>query len=630
MVSGRSAARPSKQAAEAPAIPTPQLPWQIVGAVVLSVSFIVLLVIAYSVMSRNQVAARDRLEATVAADHALDRLQGLTVDAETAVRGYLLIGRESMLDPYDNAKKTYAEALDNVGRLTADDEVLRGHLEILRGLIDDKWVILDTSVERQRRLGVPQPPAATESTQDTPGKTVMDAIRNRVDLMHDRETVIREKLTEAFQRAVVYTQAAVFLASFLALFAIFALYWATRRYLGLRLKAEAELSASEERYRILTEVSPQIIWMADVRGEMTFCNQQWIEYTGLDLEQTIAAGASSVVHPEDRASVAAAWQQAISRDQPFEVEVRLHRARDGTHRWHLARARPMHDLKGNTLLWLGAAVDIDDRKMVEIALDKFNATLAEQVEERTAALEERTAQLKELNAHLIRVAESERSRLARELHDELGSHLSVAMMDLTVIVRQLAERGSSETVALARRLGETLTATTQISRRIISDLRPVMIRELGLAGALDAYCEQFEKTTNIRCERAFSDALPPIVDEAGIALFRIVQESLSNVVKYAGATVVHLSLRLSKDFVELSVLDDGKGMTAEAHATKGSHGLLGIRERAEAFGGILRITKGLHGRGTGIVVTVALAEIAAHASAVTISNSVPAASAAQR
>jgi CHASE3 domain sensor protein len=283
------------------------LPWQIVGAVVLGVSCIILLVIAYSVLSRNQVAARDRLEATLAADHALDRLQGLIVDAETAVRGYFLIGRESMLDPYNNAKKIYAEALENVERLTADDEVLRGHLEILRGLIDDKWIILDTSVERQRRLGVPQPPAATESTQDTPGKTVMDAIRNRVALMHDRETAIRETLTEAFQRAVVYTQASVFLASFLALFAIFALYWATRRYLGLRLKAEAELSASEERYRILTEVSPQIIWMADVRGEMTFATSNGSSTPGWISRRRLPPSASSVVHPDDRANVAAAW-----------------------------------------------------------------------------------------------------------------------------------------------------------------------------------------------------------------------------------------------------------------------------------------------------------------------------------
>ena len=244
MASGPSIARQRKRPAVASTVSAPKLPWQIVGAVALSISFIILLVIAYSVMSRNQVAARDRLEATVAADHALDRVQGLMVDAETAVRGFVLIGRESMLDPYDNAKKNYAEALDNVGRLTADDGVLRKDLEILRGLIDDKWIILDTSVERQRRVGVPQPPAATESTQDTPGKTVMDAIRNQVLLMHDREIAIREKLTEAFQRAVVYTHASVLFASLLALFAILALYWATRRYLGLRLQAEAQLSAS--------------------------------------------------------------------------------------------------------------------------------------------------------------------------------------------------------------------------------------------------------------------------------------------------------------------------------------------------------------------------------------------------
>ncbi len=613
MASGPSVNSQPKQPAAATRVSAPKLPWQIVGAVVLSVSFIILLVIAYSVMARNQVAARDLLEATVVVDHALDRVQSLIVDAETAVRGYVLISRESMLDPYHNARSNFAEALADVSRLTVDDAVQQSHLEVLRGLIDDKWVILDTSVDRQRTLGMARPPAATESTQDTPGKTVMDAIRNQILTMHSRESVIREQRAEVFQRAVVYTRASVLLASFLALFAILALYWATRRYFGLRLQAEAQLSASEERYRILTEVSPQIIWMADVNGEMTFCNRQWVEYTGLDLQQTMAAGAASVVHPDDRAGVTTAWQEAISRDQPFEVEVRLRRALDGNHRWHLARARPMHDSSGSTLLWLGAAVDIDDRKMVEIALDKFNATLAEQVEERTAELEARTAQLKELNAHLIRIAEAERSRLARELHDELGAHLSVAMMDLTVISRRLAEHGPSDTLTLARRIAETLTATTQISRRIISDLRPVMIRELGLAGALDVYCKQFETTTNIRCERQFTDSLPPIVDEAGIALFRIVQESLSNVVKYAGAATVHLSLSVTQDFVELSVLDDGKGITGEARTKKVSHGLLGIRERAEGFGGTLRITKGLHGRGTGIVVTLALAEIAAPA-----------------
>ncbi len=585
------------------------MPWQIVGAVFLCMAIIVALDISYLIMSSNQIAARDRLERTIAAGHSLDRLQALLVDAETAARGYALVGREVMLEPYHNARARYAEALAEVATLIGDDPVQQSSLEILRGLVDDKWAILLSTIESVNRSG-PTRSTATEATTDAPGKVVMDAIRNQIGAMHARESAIRDQLSIEFQRAVVYTRTTVLFASLLALFAISALYWATRRYFRLRLEAETDLRTSEERYKILTEVSPQIIWMADVQGKMTYCNRQWIDYSGLSLEQSIAAGASSVVSEKDRVEVGAAWRRAIQRDEAFEAEVRLRRGSDGAYRWHLARAQPVRDSAGNTTAWLGVALDIDDRKMIELALDEFRIALAEQVAERTASLQERTAQLKALNQNLIRVAENERSRLARELHDELGAHLSVAMMDLTIISRRLSETELTDIAALVRRLAETLGATTQISRRIISDLRPVMIRELGLAGALDAYCASFEQTTGIRCARIFPEQLEPMIEEAGIAVFRIVQESLSNIVKYAGASEVRLDLRVAGGFVELSIKDDGKGMPEGARTRKGSHGLLGISERAEAFGGALRMSDGLHGRGTGIVVTLALAQIA--------------------
>lgn len=598
---------PAAAVANRSATPAARLPWQFFAGLLLCVATLVALDTGFLSLSRSQIAARDRLERTVAASRALDHLQALMVDAETAARGYALVGREVMLEPYRIAQAEYGDALDEIGRLTAGDALQEQNLDVLRARVRAKWVINAMTLEAVRRNGPGTVP--TESAPNEPSKVVMDSIRSQVALMKTRQSEIHDALAADFHRAVLTTRGVVLSASVLAVLASLSLYGVMRRFFYLRLRFEAELLESEQRYRILTEVAPQIVWMADLRGEMTFCSRQWIEYSGLTLAQSMAAGAASVVHPDDRHAVVLAWRNAIEKRVQFEAELRLRRA-DGAYRWHLARARPLFAAAGGIVSWFGAATDIEDRKQVEIALDRFNTALAVQVAERTATLEERSVQLRALNQNLTRVSENERSRLARELHDELGAQLSVAMMDLTMISRRLAEVSLPDLSALASRLGETLNATTQISRRILSDLRPVMIGELGLAGALDAYCAQFETNTGIRCERLFPDRPPQIADEAGIALFRIVQESLSNVVKYAAASEVRLTLSVKDRFIELLIEDDGVGMTEAARTRPGSHGLIGIRERARAFGGDLYLTAGLHGRGAGVRVTLAMANAA--------------------
>ncbi len=614
-----------------------KLPWLAIAAVVLCVVFIAVLDLGYLSMSRTQAEARDRLESASSLIQALSRLQALMVDAETATRGYALVGRAEMLQPYYHAKAGYREELAAVGALVGDDSAQQKNLDALRGLVDDKWAILaatidafsktaDSSTPTPTRSATPiasanptpsttpnASPTPTESTVDAPGRIVMDAIRNQVADMIQQQTQVAARLSSEYQRGIFYTRFIVLAASLLALLALVALWWAMRRYMILRARADAKLRASEERYRILTEVAPQISWMADASGQMTFCNKKWIEYTGLTLQQTMKAGALSVVHHDDRKDAIDQWKRAIAANRPFEAEVRLRQASDGAYRWHLARAQPLQEPSGKPLAWFGAAIDIDDRKAVELALDQFNASLAEQVAERTATIEERSTQLKALNRHLVNVTEKERARLARELHDELGAHLSVAMMDLTMVSRRLSASDRSdaaELATLAARLTETLKATTQIGRRIVSDLRPAMLNDLGLAGSLDGYCVQFEETTGIQCERLLPDDLPPIVEEAGIAIFRIVQESLSNIVKYAKATRVRLALELEHEFLYLKIQDDGIGMNDDSTSKKGSYGLIGIRERAEAFGGSLQLTEGLDGRGTGMMVTFAWPQIA--------------------
>jgi signal transduction histidine kinase len=153
---------------------------------------------------------------------------------------------------------------------------------------------------------------------------------------------------------------------------------------------------------------------------------------------------------------------------------------------------------------------------------------------------------------------------------------------------------------------ESLRATSDLSRRIIADLRPVLLEDFGLAKALDAYCGAFEAKTAIKCERKLDSDLPQLEEEMSIALFRIVQESLSNVAKYARAATVRVTLARSDDALKVSVEDDGVGVTNAALAKAHAHGVLGMRERAYELGADFHIGAGLGGRGTGVHVAMPL------------------------
>jgi signal transduction histidine kinase len=221
-------------------------------------------------------------------------------------------------------------------------------------------------------------------------------------------------------------------------------------------------------------------------------------------------------------------------------------------------------------------------------------------------VEERTAELSELSNYLQTVREDEKTRIARELHDEMGGILVGAKMDVAAAQKAFNKADPQADARLARAL-KSLDDGIAVKRRIIEDLRPTLLDNLGLGAALDWLVRGTCERAGLKCsinldERA--DALPP---EQSIAIYRIVQEALTNVIKYAKAENVTVDLIRAPGTVSLSFADDGVGLPDDALSNHLSHGIAGIRQRVRALHGDFTI-RGTPGEGTLIDVELPVAE----------------------
>ncbi len=218
----------------------------------------------------------------------------------------------------------------------------------------------------------------------------------------------------------------------------------------------------------------------------------------------------------------------------------------------------------------------------------------------------RTEQLSVLSRHLIRLSEEEKARLARELHDELGANLTAIGIDLNAVADRLRPHQPSLAEMLERARG-TLVNTVELKRRIVENLRPSLLDNLGLAAALHSYCEEFAGVTGLDCDVLIDGEVDAAGPTHAIAVFRIVQESLNNIAKYAQArhAIVHLAREAGGLVLEVS--DDGIGIDIDAASKPKSHGLLGMRERALLLGGSLLIRRGVNDVGTCVEAYIPLA-----------------------
>ena len=220
------------------------------------------------------------------------------------------------------------------------------------------------------------------------------------------------------------------------------------------------------------------------------------------------------------------------------------------------------------------------------------------------ALRQQQHELRELSARVLEAREEEKTRIARELHDELGQLLTALKMDLDWLRERIAPGDIAEKAA---QMNVVLDRTVGSVRRIAADLRPLMLDDLGLADAAAWLVEDFETRSGIRCrlERSEGDALDGIEREVATTVYRALQESLTNVARHSGARSAWVLLRVEDGALRLEVEDDGRGMPPAAQASPRSLGLKGMRERVHYHGGMLEVSQAPRG-GTRVKVRVPL------------------------
>ena len=236
------------------------------------------------------------------------------------------------------------------------------------------------------------------------------------------------------------------------------------------------------------------------------------------------------------------------------------------------------------------------RRYVAARLDAERA-LREANQQLNRQVEQRTAELTELSQHLIRVSEEEKAKIARELHDTLGSNLTAINMDLNWISKRLNDARPELRERLQRSL-QMLSDTVELKHEVIEGLRPSHLDNLGLAFAIKSHCREFTRRTGVPCEVTVQEDFDDLDPSWSIALYRIAQEALTNVVKHSQATAVRAELQREASGIRLRVIDDGVGVAADAVAKPKSHGLVGMRERMRQIGGTVRVLPGEAGRGT--------------------------------
>lgn len=340
-------------------------------------------------------------------------------------------------------------------------------------------------------------------------------------------------------------------------FLILGLLWQRLR----KRKAEVALRENKERLEVMADAAPSLIWTSDKNGNVTYQNDRRLDFSTSSSDAAFGEKWKKYIHPDDLPGVLRANMRAFEKREGFSKEYRLRR-RDGEYRWMFDLAVPRISSDGTFSGFIGSVIDVTDQKVAQEALEK-------------------------VSGKLIEAQEQERSRIARELHDDISQRLALLSLEL-----ERAHSGSD--VSNSRREARIMDIRKHCSeiaadvQALSHQLHSSKLDYLGLVSAVRGFCAEFSKLKSVNVEFVDENVPNPLPKDVSLCLFRVAQEALHNALKHSGTTRFAVALRGTPGHVQLEVRDWGVGFNRGPSASQGL-GLVSMQERVNLVHGTFHI-----------------------------------------
>jgi len=353
------------------------------------------------------------------------------------------------------------------------------------------------------------------------------------------------------------------------------------------------LKESEERFQLAVRGASAGLWDWNPQSGAVYLSPQFKEIVGYEADELPNDShlILDLIHPDDIETVRTQLAAHLAQKYAYEIEYRI-RAKTGEYRWVHARGQALWNQAGEAYRMVGWIIDVTERRLADEAL--------------RASREE----LKRLSVSIQRAREDEKTRIARELHDDLGQQLAALKIECAKNGSLGRDHGTTKERADMSTIYALIDQLVVSVRRIATDLRPAMLDDLGLLPAIEWFIERFSSRYEISVDAQIDAEDIDFNQDSSTAVFRIVQEALTNVARHAHATQVTLQITRSEPYCIVRIVDNGRGCRSDIRPSPTSFGLIGMRERVAALSGDLTIQTA-PGRGFALTIMLPLSVVEA-------------------